>query len=135
MSFEEQRAEPIGYTLDSGVTVFDIPESMALGYLASAKASPEHRIVFAEKLVAEIKEHLAKGGRKFVIDLSRLNHIDSAGLGIVVGCRNLIADAGGVVRAVTPKDRVQGIFDIARITKFLPLDRDLAAALEALAQE
>jgi anti-anti-sigma factor len=135
MSFEEQRSEPIGYALDSGVTVFDIPESMALGYLANTVASSENRIVFAEKLVAEIKEHLAKGGRKFVIDLSRLNHIDSAGLGIVVGCRNLIANAGGVVRAVTPKDRVQGIFDIAHITAFLPLDLDLDAALGALAQE
>ena len=87
--------KPTAYTLGSGVTVFDIPESMVLSH-----------VPFAETLISEIKEHLEKGSRKFVIDLSRLNYIDSAGLGIVLGCRNLIAKVGGQVRAVTPKVRV-----------------------------
>lgn len=125
----------VGYTVDSGVTVFDIPESMALGYLAKAKPSAEDGLPFAEMLVAELKEHLEKGGRKFVIDLSRLNHIDSAGVGIVVGCRNLVVGAGGQVRAVIPQDRVHGIFDRHKISVILPLDRSLDAALAALGQE
>lgn len=113
----------IAYTLRSGVTVFDIPESIVLSH-----------VPFAETLIAEIKEHLGKGDRKFVIDLSRLNYIDSAGLGIVVSCRNLIVKAGGQVRAVTPKERVQGTFDVTRIKLFLAVDLSLDAALGALSE-
>jgi len=125
----------VAYTLDSGVTVFDIPESMALGYPAKPKSPAEDRIMFAEMLVAEFKERLAKGDRKFVIDLSRLNYIDSIGVGLIVGCRNLVVEAGGQVRAVTPQDRVHGIFTLARINLVLPLDRSLDAALAALGQQ
>ncbi len=122
----------VGYKHDSGVMVFDIPESMALGYLAKTIPSAECGLSFAESLVAEIKQRLADGDRKFVIDLTRLSYIDSAGVGIVVGCRNLVVGAGGAVRAVTPQDRVHGVFDLHSLGSVLPLDRSLDAALAAL---
>jgi anti-anti-sigma factor len=124
----------VGHTLDSGVIVFDIPASMALGYVANSEQSTEDRLSSAEKLVAELTAHLENGARRFVIDLSCLNHIDSAGLGIVLGCRNLIAKAGGKVRAVTPHDGVRGVFDLTHLRTVLPLDRSLDAALAALDQ-
>ena len=126
--------ERVGRTLDSGVVVFDVPESMALGYMA--KAIPDEQgLTAAESLVAEIKEHLANGSRKFVLDLGRLNHIDSAGVGIIIGCRNMVVEADGKVRAVIPQERVHGVFDLHKIDLVLPLDRSLDAALAAIGED
>ena len=75
----------VAYTLDSGVIVLDIPESMALGYLARTRMAVDEKLDQMDLLLEELKRRIAAGGKKFVIDLSRLNHIDSAGVGMIVG--------------------------------------------------
>ena len=122
----------VGQKLSTGITVFTVPNSMSLTYLAKLSAPGEDGLAFAEQFVAEIKQQLAAGDRKFVIDLTNLTTIDSAGVGIVVGCRNMIVEAGGQVRAVIPANHVQEVLDLSRINSVLPLDASVDKALTAL---
>ena len=122
----------LGQKLSTGITVFTVPNSMSLTYLAKLKGPGEDGLAFAEQFVAEIKQQLAAGDRKFVIDLTNLTTIDSAGVGIVVGCRNMIVEAGGQVRAVIPANHVQEVLDLSRINSVLPLDASVDKALTAL---
>ena len=122
----------VGMKLATGITVFSIPNSMALSYLAKLNSPGQDGLAFVEQFVAEIKQQLAAGDRKFVIDLTNLTTIDSAGVGIIVGCRNQIVEAGGKVRAVVPANHVQHVLDLNRISSVLPMDPNLDSALSAL---
>ncbi len=62
---------------------------------------------------------LVQSGRvRIVLDLTEVNAIDSGGLGELVACSRRVAEAGGALKALHPRERVARVLDI---TKVLPL--------------
>jgi anti-anti-sigma factor len=51
-------------------------------------------------LEASIRRMIDEGARKLIIDVSTLTYIDSAGIGVLVGCRGRIAQRDGHLRIV-----------------------------------
>ena len=75
-----------------------------------------------------IKKMIDDGVRKLIVDLSGLEYIDSAGIGLLVSCAGVIHDKGGKMRIAGAKGVVAKSFDVVRIELVVPLDGDVEAA-------
>jgi anti-sigma B factor antagonist len=72
------------------------------------------------------------GTRKMVVDLSNLNSIDSAGIGMLVSCSGHMEHHGGKLRVAGAQGAVAKVFAMVHMDRILPLDADLATATSAL---
>lgn len=80
-----------------------------------------------------MKRMIADGVRKLIIDVAGLNYIDSAGIGVLIGCAGLIHDAGGQMRIAGSRGPVAKSFEIVKIARVVPLDADVEAACRTIA--
>jgi anti-sigma B factor antagonist len=75
-----------------------------------------------------VDELLAAGVRKFLIDLSHTNSIDSAGVGALVWKYRTVTGRGGSFKLLRPGDRVRKVLGIARLdTVFEIFDSEASA--------
>lgn len=66
----------------------------------------------------EFKNLLASGERYFVLELTRLNYMDSAGVGETVACYKRAAEQNGVIKIVMrEKSVVRKIFSVAGLDR------------------
>lgn len=86
---------------------------------------PECRQI--EWLTAELLE---EGERKIVFDISRVNHLDSSGVGIIVMCAGKVKEAGGELRFAGAEGHVKTVLKITEVGKILALYPSRAEALE-----
>jgi anti-sigma B factor antagonist len=77
-----------------------------------------------------IRRVIAEGVRKLVVDLSDLNFIDSAGIGVLVQCNGEMEQAGGKVRIAGAKGLVVKSFQLVHLDRILALDADVAESLQ-----
>jgi anti-sigma B factor antagonist len=80
--------------------------------------TPQQRLdaFSAPALRAQLDGLLAHGGSRFVVDLSDVPFLDSAGMAVLVSLLKRARQAGGDVRLVWPK--VEAAQRILRLTKF-----------------
>lgn len=62
---------------------------------------------------------MRQGARKVVFDLSRLNHMDSTGVGIIVMCSGKLKKAGGEFRLSGPQGLVLELLQQTRVDSIL----------------
>ena len=76
-----------------------------------------------------ISELLIAGMKKIFFDLSKLDGIDSTGVGILVVCQAKMQKAGGMLRIAGPQGIVQETLMLTHVDKLVPLfpSVDLAA--------
>jgi stage II sporulation protein AA (anti-sigma F factor antagonist) len=87
------------------------------------------------RLLGEIDHHSAAGLRedldrlllterpaRFVLDLSRIEFMDSAGLGLLLGRLRRVKALGGVMVLKSPNARVMKILQLAGIERFMEID-------------
>ena len=86
---------------------------------------PECRQI--EWLTAELIE---QGERKIVFDLSRVSHLDSSGIGILVMCSGKVREAGAELRFAGSEGHVNSILKITDVGKILSLHATMVEALE-----
>jgi anti-sigma B factor antagonist len=67
-----------------------------------------------------------------VLDFQGVGYVDSSGLATLVEYVRLAQDFGGKFGLLNVSDRVRTIFDLVRLTEFLPIYPSLAAARAAL---
>jgi anti-sigma B factor antagonist len=73
------------------------------------------------------------GARLVVLDLTAVDFVDSAGLGVVVGAlRRLRAHDGDLV-VVCPEPRIRRVFEMCDLDRVFALYRDVDAAAAAMA--
>jgi len=72
------------------------------------------------------------GSRKLVIDLARLDYIDSSGLGMLIFCSGRMEQTGGHMRVAGAGTSVTRVFQVAHADRVLHLDPDLEAACQNL---
>lgn len=75
------------------------------------------------------------GTRKLVIDLARLDYMDSSGLGMLILCGGRMEQSGGRMRVAGAGGTVARVFEIANAARVLQFDADLAAACRNLSAE
>lgn len=65
---------------------------------------------------------VAQGRTKIVVDLDRVDFLDSTGLGVLVGALKRVKGAeGGVLRLVCTQARTRKVFEVTGLTKVFDL--------------
>ena len=85
-----------------------------------------------EKFHGEIKELIEKGGRKFLIDFSKVSWINSTGLGIMVSAYHSIRAADGRMVICGANKRVRGIYYVSQLDKVFETFETAEEGLAAL---
>ncbi len=73
-----------------------------------------------------------RGVRKLVLDLTHVDFVDSAGLGIIMRIYGEMSDRGGQFRISGPHEQVRRLFDITRTSAILAVDDDLVTSVKKL---
>jgi anti-sigma B factor antagonist len=83
-------------------------------------------------LEAAVKRLIHEGARKLVFDVSKLEYIDSAGIGMLVGCNGQMDRAGGKIRVAGAQGAVSKAFAVVHMDRITSLDTDVDAAVSKL---
>lgn len=73
---------------------------------------------------------LADGATRLVVDLSRAEYMDSAGLGTLVGMLKRVKEAGGAMAIAGPQPRVRRLFEITGLDQIFAIYDDLGTAMK-----
>ena len=68
--------------------------------------------------------------RDVIVDLSRVEFMDSSGLSVLVGALKSLRSLNGTVRVVARSGQLQQLFDLTGVSRLLPLHPSLEAAVE-----
>jgi anti-sigma B factor antagonist len=98
---------------------------------AVLQVTGEVDVYTAPMLREQIRELAAKGAVHLIADLSRVDFLDSTGLGALVGGLKRLREAGGSLALVISTARIQRIFQITGLTKALPAQPSVADAITA----
>jgi anti-anti-sigma factor len=88
--------------------------------------------VSAEEAKQELHGLIEEGNTKLVLNLSRLEFIDSAGLGVLVSCLRRAAAEGGDLRVAEVPTFCRSIFELTRLTRVFDVTESEEDALKAL---
>jgi anti-anti-sigma factor len=72
------------------------------------------------------------GVRKLVLDLTHVEVVDSAGLGIIIRASGEIEQVGGQLRISGANEQVQRLFDITHTATILAIDPDLVTSIRKM---
>jgi anti-sigma B factor antagonist len=82
-----------------------------------------------------LREHMqdlsAKGVVHLIVDLGRVDFLDSTGLGVLIGGLKRLREAGGSLALVICTPRVLRVFQITGLTKALAIHRSAEDAISA----
>ena len=104
--------------LDSGIVVVTISGRLAMGG-------------DTERLDAAVKGLLLKDQKKFVLDITSLDYVDSSGIGMLVSCVTHVRKAGGDLKLVGANPRIRRIFAMTGVESMMPMFNTLADATSA----
>ena len=63
--------------------------------------------------------------RKLVFDFERVNFMDSAGIGLILGRYKMINMFGGKMEIINVSARVKKVLEMAGITKIIPINEEI----------
>lgn len=106
--------------IEPDITVVEISGRLTLG---NALASLEQ----------SLKRQIEEGARKLIVDLAGLNHVDSAGIGMLVACGGLMEQKGGRLRVAGARGVVAKAFEVVHLDRFVVLDPDVETATREVA--
>jgi anti-anti-sigma factor len=81
---------------------------------------------------ALIQTMIDRGVRKLVLDLTHVDFVDSAGLGIIMRVFGEMSHRGGQFRISGPHEQVKRLFDITHTSAILAVDADLVTSIQKL---
>ena len=85
----------------------------------------------APQLRESLLELIDGGARKVVVDLGRVDFLDSTGLGVLVGALRRLRAAGGAFGLVCDKEPLLKIFRITALDQVFPIHPSIEAATAA----
>lgn len=59
--------------------------------------------------------------KKVMIDLSDVNFMDSAGIGLIIGRYKLVNIIGGQIEVINANESIQKIFNMSGVSKLIPV--------------
>jgi stage II sporulation protein AA (anti-sigma F factor antagonist) len=81
---------------------------------------------------AQVQTAIAEGVSKMVVDLTSVDFIDSAGLGMLVCTYGALNEKSGALRLCGVAPRVLKLLELTKTDGFLPIDASRADSLAAL---
>ena len=95
----------------------------------SGRLSHGNSLVSIERSILDLIE---KGSRRLVINVPGLTAIDSAGVGMLMGCSGQMEQAHGKLRIAGAQGTVARTFDTVHMDRVTALDVDVDTACRAL---
>lgn len=83
----------------------------------------------AEFLVQNLERTLERDDGHVMLDLSKINYIDSTGIGELVGYLGRFAERDRRLILVSPSDRIRKLLKVAQIDRLFPTYDDLDSAV------
>ncbi len=102
---------------EGGVTI------LGIGGVIDTGVAPQFEI--------EMKKAVAGGGR-FVGDCSQLEHITSAGIGVLIAMKNTIQAAGGTFVMSAVSDKIMKVFTMLNLDKLVRIYPTVGEAVKAV---
>jgi anti-sigma B factor antagonist len=109
----------IGTRKVDGVAILDLSGRLTLGDESSGQ------------LRRAVRELLAQGDKKILIDLGDVSYIDSSGLGELVSSYSSIANQGGAVKLLNLQKKVQDLLQITKLYTVFEVSNDEAEAISS----
>jgi len=78
---------------------------------------------------------LAHGVPRIVVDLSRVTFMSSAGIGVLMGVRRVLADAGGALALACPHGEVSQVLSITGVGEVIPVAATVPDAVALLGEQ
>ncbi|HEX5541059.1 MAG TPA: STAS domain-containing protein [Micromonospora sp.] len=85
----------------------------------------------APRLRERLVEVIEGGGRRVIVDLGRVDFLDSTGLGVLVGALKRLRATGGTFGLVCDRESLLKIFRITALDQVFPLYPTVDAAIGA----
>lgn len=83
----------------------------------------------SELLNSRLKKLVADGVHKLLLNLKELTHIDSSGVGIIVGACVTVRREGGNLKLLCPHDGVRKVLTVFRLLDVIECFEDEAQAV------
>lgn len=110
---------------------FSVEVAGVSGDCAVLKVAGEVDVYTAPALRERIRDLAAKGAVHVIADLSRVDFLDSTGLGVLVGGLRRLREHDGSLTLVISATRILRIFDITGLTRVFPAQPSVQAAITA----
>jgi anti-sigma B factor antagonist len=118
--------------MDRGdVPEFSVETIGPTGDCAVLRVVGEVDVFTAPVLRERIAELTGKGAVHIIADLSRVDFLDSTGLGVLVGALKRVREHGGSLTPVINSERILHILRITGLTSLLPPQPSVPAAIDA----
>ena len=82
-----------------------------------------------------LQEVLEDGSNSVVVDLEGIDHVDSTGLGELVGYLQRFEEQGRRMAFVNPARRLRRLFALTRLEEIIPIYDDRATAIRELSAD
>ncbi len=79
---------------------------------------------------AILNQLIGEGVRKLVLDLTHVEFLDSAGLGVIMHIFGTLEQQGGLLRVAGPSEQVKRLFTITHTGPILAVDPDLVTSVK-----
>ena len=83
----------------------------------------------SELLGDRLKELIAEGVRKLLLNLADLTQVDSSGVAVIIGAYVSLRDQGGDLKMLCPSGRVLEVFRVLHLMEVIPCFEDQTQAL------
>jgi len=84
-------------------------------------------------LEGSLRRLVDEGALKLIIDVTDLTYIDSAGVGVLVGCNGYVGQRDGQMRIAGAQGAVARTFDLVHMKLIVPVDADVDESCRNLA--
>ena len=86
----------------------------------------------SQRLEWQVEELVKSQQTKVILNMALVPYVDSAGLGVLIGCNSKIKNAGGEMRIAAAEPRVLNLVKLAFLDTVLTFDATVADASKAL---
>jgi anti-sigma B factor antagonist len=86
----------------------------------------------SQRIETLVQDLLRQSERKIIFDLTRVDHMDSTGIGVMAYCFGTLNRCGGEFRVAGANGKVLHLLQITHLDKVLPLSATVEAACTSL---
>ncbi|ARJ05017.1 anti-sigma factor antagonist [Humibacter sp. BT305] len=96
--------------------------------IAIVRGDGRLNMVSAPTLRETVKRAIDSGRPRIVVDMSRVQFMDSSGLGALIACLKSARQADGDLKIVAPSSQVQMVLALSNVDQVLPPHASVAEA-------
>ncbi len=77
----------------------------------------------SHELKLSVDKELKSGGKQIALDFGKLNSINSAGLGVLIGILNNVKSSDGSLKLLNVNERIMNIFKITKLDTIFVINK------------